>query len=336
MIDIEWPEEWKALVRKFAFVNIDIMNLIGVKCVGNFSFYQSFTMQVCLPVTILVLSFVYYECQRAGLAVKIKTMSKSNIAALHREALHRLFELADADQSGEVGPSELAGIIRVLGWKIELEEAIQLSKNIGASVDEEGSLILSEQQFVDAMISHRGGDALKALNVPRAFEMATEILTKKSTQDRAIAKMRKNKRGTALQMKEHHYAESESQLDNEDALVNWTLRASLISSSLSGATQLLLLAHTPVSRKAFEYFNCDDLAGRRLMKADYSINCNDEYYKWFMPFVFVVLACFTAALPLVISSYLLKHRKDLYTSLTHSKIGWLYAPFNRGAEFWNV
>lgn len=45
-------------------------------------------------------------------------------------------------------------------------------------------------------------------------------------------------------MKEHHYAESDSQLDNEDALVAWTLRASLISSSLSGATQLLLLAHT--------------------------------------------------------------------------------------------
>jgi hypothetical protein len=41
-------------------------------------------------------------------------------------------------------------------------------------------------------------------------------------------------------------------------LIKWTERRNNIS---SGATQLLLLAHTPVSRKVFNFFNAVILAG---------------------------------------------------------------------------
>ena len=52
--------------------------------------------------------------------------------------------------------------------------------------------------------------------------------------------------------------------------------------------------------------------------------------------VLAVMCGYTVALPAVISFYLWRHRKELYTTKTHQRIGWLYDSFVRGAEFWMV
>jgi CRP-like cAMP-binding protein len=97
-----------------------------------------------------------------------------------------------------------------------------------------------------------------------------------------------------------------------------------------------MLAHTPVSRKVFLYFDCNDLAGVRLLRADYTINCDSFAYTTFMPLVLVVLFAFIVALPGFISFYLWTHRHNLYSTSVYQRIGWLYDPFVRGAEFWQV
>lgn len=94
--------------------------------------------------------------------------------------------------------------------------------------------------------------------------------------------------------------------------------------------------HTPVSRKVFQYFHCHNIAGKKLLRADYDIKCTSTEYYAFLPLVLAVLLSYTIALPLVISSYLYRHRNKLYTTETHQRIGWLYDPFVRGAEFWQV
>ena len=125
-------------------------------------------------------------------------------------------------------------------------------------------------------------------------------------------------------------------LSNRDELIKWTLRKNIVASSLSGATQLLMLAHTPVSRKVFQYFDCNTMSGRRLLRADYDINCNSAGYYAFMPVVLIVLVGFIVALPGVISFYLWRHRKELYSTSVYQTIGWLYESYVRGAEFWQV
>ena len=97
-----------------------------------------------------------------------------------------------------------------------------------------------------------------------------------------------------------------------------------------------MLAHTPVSRKVFLYFDCNDLAGRNLLRADYDVDCESDDYYTFMPAVLIVLVGFIVALPGIISFYLWKHRKNLYSTSIYSKVGWLYDPYVRGAEFWQV
>ena len=49
-----------------------------------------------------------------------------------------------------------------------------------------------------------------------------------------------------------------------------------------------------------------------------------------------VLFGFIVALPTVISWYLFRNRKELYSSGVYQTIGWLYEPYVRGAEFWEV
>ena len=212
VINVEWPEEWTKFLKYFNFVNIDVMSLIGAKCVSVFNYYLSFTIMVCLPAGILIMAVLNYYFSIGLMTRKLSKMTEIQKKTKKKEALHALFELTDADQSGDVDPMELAEILLSLGWSIKLEEARKIAATIGAHSDEEerhGQLILDEKQFVDSIIN-----------------------------------------GTlAVEMKKLNIKSNSNNLTDSDQLVKWILKSNLISNSLSGATQLLLLAHTPVSRK---------------------------------------------------------------------------------------
>ena len=298
------------------------MALIGARCLGDFNYYMSFGIMVCLPLAILFMALVNYYGTSRVLKHRLRTMTKEQKIVKQTEALHELFELADSDHSGYVEPIELTEILHSLGWSIKSKAATTLAHKLGAKEsnlfskcpshlhhDDFGHLKLSEEEFVNAMLSGQIDRILYEMNI-------------RKTPFFAFTSVAEN--------------ENEQTLSRSDRLVNWTLRSVLVSNSLSGATQLLLLAHTPVSRKVFLYFHCHLIAGRELLRADYDIDCASDGYYSFMPLVLGVLLGFTLALPLIISFYLIRHRHTLYTTKTYETIGWLYDPFVKGAEFWQV
>ena len=320
VIDIEWPAMWTDFVKYFSFVNIDIMALIGAKCIGDFDYYLSFIIMTLAPVSILIFTITNYHCSVSAMKHQLLSMTKEQKGAKYKEALHALFELTDADHSGHVDPAELAVILRSLGYaKIKFKAAIVLAERVGAHIDDLGHLILTENQFVDAMISGKITRQLDKMRIGKAAKGRSKSFSGKSKAEKIKrTKSRANK------------------LMSNDELVKWTLKTSIVSDNLSGATQLLLLAHTPVSRKVFQYFYCNNMAGIELMRADYDIDCNSAEYFRFMYFVGVVMIGFVALLPGIISFYLFRHWNDLYSTKTNQRIGWLYEPFVRGAEFWQV
>ena len=101
VIEIQWPPEWHRFVQKFAFVNIDLMSLIGVSCIGDYSYYVSFGIMVCLPISILVLATTSYHCAKTSMQRRLRTLTDKEKTNMEEEALHALFHLADADHSGE-------------------------------------------------------------------------------------------------------------------------------------------------------------------------------------------------------------------------------------------
>ena len=100
--------------------------------------------------------------------------------------------------------------------------------------------------------------------------------------------------------------------------------------------QILLLVHTPVTRKVFEFFNCRTVHTREFLKADYTIECWSPGYTWFSFYVIFVGMAFTLGFPVYVGTYLLRNRQSLYTGELQARVGFLYAAFNKGSEGWEV
>ena len=288
---------------------------------------------LCLPISILILASINYSCFKTSLKLRLLTMSEEEKIEEEEEALHSLFKLADEDNSGNVDSAELADILKALGWKVTIKSAHELLEKICKSTchatHQKHMYQLSERQFIDAMLS----GIMKRMYEEKKRKFLDKMKKKK--------KQRKKPKLVAsdvkMNRKEKHIVKKKQMLlKDRSELIRWTLRKNYVANSLSGATQLLLLSHTPVSRKVFQFFDCNHIAGRSLLRADYNVNCNSKNYYTFLPLVIIVLMLFVAALPGTISLYLWKNRKHLYSTTVYQKIGWLYDPFVRGAEFWQV
>ena len=195
-------------------------------------------------------------------------------------------------------------------------------ERIAVTTNAHGLYLLNEHQFIASMLSGKMKELLAELHASDRIN-ATGVPSRKSS----------TKRMSLIASK---LIKKRSVLSSRDQLIRWTLRKNIVANSLSGATQLLMLAHTPVSRKVFQYFDCNDLAGKPLLRADYDIECWTAAHTSFMPAVLVVLIGYVIALPGVISFYLWYNREDLYSTSIFQTVGWLYDPFVRGAEFWQV
>ena len=211
--------------------------------------------------------------------------------------------------------------------------------------------LLSESSFVKAMVRGSMSEALSAKKIKR--HRRSKILVKKRTilpRVRSVQRADKwqKRRKRRKQQKEKHEGspevspdggtveEEHATLSTSERLVHWTVQRKNASNSFAGATQFLLLAHTPVSRKVFQYFHCNDIAGRLYLRADYGLSCYGDDWYAFLPVVLVVMFSFTVALPLSISMYLRYHRHELYSTRIFQKVGFLYQPYRRGSEFWQI
>ena len=119
--------------------------------------------------------------------------------------------------------------------------------------------------------------------------------------------------------------------EDHEKLLKWWGKNHGISKSLNIAVQLLLLVHTPVTRKVFEYFNCHNVSGVSFLRADYTINCWTSS-KWltFLSYIIIVGGSFSIGFPLLVSIYLLRNWKNLHSAKLLARTGFLYIDFTRG------
>ena len=268
---------------------------------------------VSIPIVIVAVSVTLYTWSIGGLERKLTRMSEEDMKKKAHEAYHSLFEIADSDHSKALDPSELLVLLQQLGWRLDVDTVVEVCKSIGVKNNRRGVAMMSEAFFMGAM--HKG--TLQA------------ALRSRQMGGGGGGGGRRVRRNSTAHV-------SSNSLKDTVKLVRWSMRGHIVSSSLSGAMQLLLLAHTPVSRKVFQFFHCRDVGGKRLLRADYNVECWSPEYAAFSPLVFAILAGFTVALPAALSFYIVRHRNHLYSTSVQEKIGWLYAPFVRGAEWWQI
>lgn len=320
IIDIEWPPEFVEFLANFQIVNIDLFALVGVSCVGNFDFYMGFLAQSCLPIVIFLWAMVDLYVASNKMEIKVTKMTDGDKNLAESEALHLLYHITDEDGDSTISPLELSRLLILLGWNADAEAAHDIMKHFHDDGTKEwsndtGQLVLTEEEFVESMISGKMIKLIKNQNTLRVGaiinrETGEIVHTKKSLKETILC--------------------------DRDHLIRWVLRKRINAQSLSGATMLALLAHTPVSRKVFQFFHCNDIAGQFYLRADYSIRCWSLGWWAFSPVVALVLVFFTLLLPGTISIYLFKRRHRLYTADVQQKVGWLYTAFNKGSEFWMI
>ena len=146
VIDIRWPQSWISVVDQFAFVNIDVMTLVAGQCVGGvMSFYLSFGIMLCLPLSILFVGLLHFRLSLSSMVHKFAAMPAAERQVKTGQALHHLFHMADKDHSGQVDPRELMDILKSLGWKLRAREATgetlarSIAQSAGAEEDEFGN-----------------------------------------------------------------------------------------------------------------------------------------------------------------------------------------------------
>ena len=98
VLDIQWPPEWHRFVQKFAFVNIDLMSLIGISCIGDYDYYLSFAVMVCMPISILIFAIVHYHYAKIAMKRRLRILVETDKKNMEEEALHSLFHLAAAEK----------------------------------------------------------------------------------------------------------------------------------------------------------------------------------------------------------------------------------------------
>ena len=79
-----------------------------------------------------------------------------------------------------------------------------------------------------------------------------------------------------------------------------------------------------------------DVGAKEYLVQDYSIECRGDGYVSFAVYVVFMLVVFTFGLPLLVSGMLLINRKTLYNPKVHATMGFLYARFQKGSEFWEM
>jgi Ca2+-binding EF-hand superfamily protein len=303
VIDIPWPIEWHNFLKYFNFVNIDVAQMLGISCIGDFNFYINFIGMCCVPLFIALLSQVHFIWSSRTLSQHFKNASESDREAKKQESLQWLFDLVDVDHSGRIEPPELLVILKELDWRLSLDTLMEILENdMTVRKSSRGHVEVSKQQFLRWMTN---GELKVAL------------------ENSMLARYRKRAGKGAM---------------DPDQLVLWSMKRQNYSNSLSLAIQLLLLAHTPLSTKVFRYFDCKNLGGKKLMMSDPTIECwtNRDGYNSFLPVVLLVMGAFTFGLPAILSIYLFRHRHELYSAKVYQRIGWMYEAYTKGSEWWQI
>ena len=320
LFDIKWPEEFVEFLANFNVVNIDLFALVGVSCIGNFDFYIGFLAQSCLPVLICLWALFDLWHANKKMNVKVTKMTEADKNLANLDALHMLYHITDADGEGTISPNELSHLLHQLGWNASIKQSQEIMIHFhddGSKewTNETGQLVITEEEFVASMISGK----MKKIVYSQKILRVGATLNKKTGEIIHTSSSKK-----------------ESLLCDRDHIIRWILGKRIIANSLAGATMLALLAHTPVSRKVFQFFHCNNIAGEWFLRADYTIRCWSLGWWAFSPAVFTVLGVFTCCLPGGISLYLYRRRDRLYTADVQQKVGWLYTPFRKGSEFWMI
>ena len=339
---VQFPKEFLRMMDYLAILNGNLYQILGLGCLTGINYELSFVMLSMVPLLICLVGLVWYCINK-----KMSIRSRANLTPkkrreLEAEALSTLFKISDKDHSGIIEPDELCGILKEMGWLATNKKAlfvmIELNGGFEKGRTDHGGIGMDEPEFVKTFLDGSMERYLKKHRIfqPGVFDSSGGGGEQKRKHRNSVLVQSTASLKTKMAQARFRcctfarFGQEQISITNTDSLVQWTLDHNLFTNSLSGVTQLLLLAHTPVSRAALQYFSCDEIEGKWFLRADYSFECFTARWYSFLPYVMFILIVVTVAVPVTIMVYLLKHRHELYSITVFTTFGHLYSTFRRG------
>ena len=254
-----------------------------------------------MSVVALLMATVYFVGKR-----NIHSKSHDLSMEARKDIMSRLFSLSDFDHSGEIDREELLLLFDFVA-DMEFEEG-RLQHEVDALNDEE----------MDRIMLEAGAEECPA--EPGVWKLSRSSFIQATFH----AQNGYDQKDLA------HFVPV---LQATEQVKEQTLRANVMSIGV----QLFLFLHTPISAKAFQYFDCHQLGSLTLkLRADYQLNCDGQAWLSYLPVALMLLFGFAFALPMALGYIVFVHRKSFHAPSTQAKIGWLYDSFNDGSEYWEV
>ena len=296
MIQVQWPVSYLNFIERLSFVNIDVVSLLGLKCVGGslWDFRGRLLLACFVPILIVLICLVLYRRQRASakrFAKKLPLGFKEKV--MMRSVLY-LWDMFDVDASGHMDEKEFYNLLVRLKAKPEHTHPdnhvlrLKLMRDLNATrkrslAHESGhELVLHRTQFVELAMSGKFCSTLR-----------------------------------------------------KDWIL-WCELESLKENVMSDMLLVLFLLHAPLSQRAFYFFDCVNIGKRSFLQQDYSIECFTTKHQTFVPIATGFMVFFSFLFPFVVLLQLCRHRKKLYVPEIRHRYGFLYTAFNKGAEYWEL
>jgi predicted outer membrane repeat protein len=112
IIQIPWPAKYLEMLDMFSFVNIDIVSLLGFKCVGgDFWDFRGRLLLACfVPPLVVLACLVVYKCRTSH----AKTRARPGTSSMKEMTVHSveyLWDMFDLDGSGEIDEEEFHNLL---------------------------------------------------------------------------------------------------------------------------------------------------------------------------------------------------------------------------------
>ena len=324
----EWPTLYLQFLNRLGFVQLDLVSLMGLQCTVDVDYRYSMLLAFFIPIIVIMLAWLAYRNgRRMAYTQADRHMTQNDIDGI----MAKLFDLADFDESEELDETEFNHLVQSVS-----KHHTRLSKHrLTKLMDMAGAKIVKH-------IEH--GKVCERMMLGRAeFLQATSTIVSASTASATgqhvkttkkhirPKKRKKSKRRTSIlgflsssvdEEDDHKKPISIAEYISPTLSAHWVVQHEVMSVYVSGAVQMLLLFHAPVSAKSFLYFDCHEIGSHKFLRRDYKIDCASSEYEAFLPIAVILMAGFAFAFPIWLAGYLFSHRKDLHSPKTRQTIGW--------------
>jgi Ca2+-binding EF-hand superfamily protein len=314
VMPVQFPAAWLDFMANFEVLNFDLGTLLGFGCITGFTFTHKFIIISLAPIVVFLIGWGKYQRRRVLHTMKKKMKEAKNSV----KGMNRAKGQVSAGVGGKAQqvPSKTTNPNEKSINHEDFKEGLRVAFNI-ADADNSG--------FIDV---HEFAELVRTLGHKKFQDKHAQKLFQKKCKDGDYF----------LDMEEFFtiVLDKKNKVHIDTEVIAWSKARRDMYQSIADVCQLLLLVHTPVSRDMFQYFNCQKLDDRAYLKMDMNVRCEGQDYVAGSVYAVIYGFVFVLGFPVILSSFLFRHRNELYAVRVTDKIGFLYDRFIKGAEFWEL